>query len=90
MSAKHPQQLEPGDTIFAASELLNDGSIPDLPDNALVAKQGTRGVIINVGHVEEQPNKELYLVRFENDDLTLGPPIGCWPNEIVAAEDTPR
>ena len=87
MSATPPQQFESGDTIFAASELYNDGSIPDLPDDALIARQGTRGVVINVGHIEEQPNKELYLVRFENDDLTLGPPIGCWPNEITGVSD---
>ena len=76
------QTLEPGDTIYAAQDLRNDGSIPDLPDNELIAKTGTRGVLVNIGHFEEQPNVTLYLVRFENSDLTLGPPIGCWPEEI--------
>lgn len=80
------QTLEPGDTIYAAQELRNDGSIPDLPDNQLIAKEGTRGVLVNIGHFEEQPDLTLYLVRFENQDLSLGPPVGCWPDEIRAME----
>jgi nitrogen fixation protein NifZ len=80
------KSLVPGDTVYATQELRNDGSIPKLPEQELIAEQGTRGVLINVGHLEEQPDKVLYLVRFENSDLTLGPAIGCWPNEIRAIE----
>lgn len=90
MSAIQQRSFEPGDTIFAATELTNDGSIPGLAEKALVAKQGTRGVVINIGHFEDQPNRELYLVRFENEDLSLGPLVGCWPEEIVPAEDIER
>jgi nitrogen fixation protein NifZ len=80
--------LEPGDTIYANQELRNDGSVPDMMENELIAKVGTRGVLINVGHLEEQPELTLYLVRFENPDLSLGPPVGCWPNEIRTIEPT--
>jgi nitrogen fixation protein NifZ len=80
--------LEPGDTVYAAQELRNDGSIPDLPENQLIAEEGTRGVLINVGHFEEQPNVTLYLVRFENQDLSLGPPVGCWAEEIRSMSPT--
>ena len=76
--------LEPGDTVYATKELRNDGSIPGLPENELIATEGTRGVLVNIGHFEEQPDVTLYLVRFENSDLSLGPPIGCWPEEIRA------
>lgn len=76
------ETLEPGDTVYATQELRNDGSIPDLPENELIAASGTRGVLVNVGHFEEQPDITLYLVRFENADLSLGPPVGCWPEEI--------
>ena len=82
------QTLEPGDTVYAAQELRNDGSIPGLPENELIAASGTRGVLINIGHFEEQPDATLYLVRFENADLTLGPPVGCWPDEIRAMQLT--
>ncbi|WP_455210774.1 nitrogen fixation protein NifZ [Kaarinaea lacus] len=80
--------LEPGDTVYANQELRNDGSIPDMPDNELIAAEGTRGVLINVGHFEEQPDVMLYLVRFENQDLSLGPAVGCWPEEIRGIELT--
>ena len=78
--------FEPGDTVYAARELRNDGSIPNLPVNELIAKAGTRGVLVNIGHLEEQPDLTLYLVRFENQDLNLGPPVGCWPEEIKAID----
>ena len=80
--------LEPGDTIYAAHELRNDGSIPDLPENELIAEQGARGVLVNVGRLEQQPDLTLFLVRFENHDLSLGPAVGCWPDEISATELT--
>ena len=78
------QTLEPGDTVYAVQELRNDGSIPDLADNDLIAKSGTRGVLVNIGRLEEQPDTKLYLVRFENEDLDLGPAVGCWGDEISA------
>jgi len=78
--------LEPGDTVYATQELRNDGSIPGVPQNELIAEAGTRGVLVNIGHFEEQPDLTLYLVRFENSDLNLGPPVGCWPDEIRTIE----
>jgi nitrogen fixation protein NifZ len=83
------RSLVPGDTVYAAHEIRNDGSIPGLPENELIAQSGARGVIINIGHLEEQPDTTLYLVRFENQDLTLGPSIGCWPDEITAEAKEP-
>ncbi|MBK1722171.1 nitrogen fixation protein NifZ [Thiocystis violacea] len=79
-------QLSPGDMVFAAKDIFNDGGIPDIAQDALIAKAGTRGVIVNIGHLEENPDKELYLVRFEGADLVLGPPTGCWEDELKAAE----
>jgi len=79
-------QLNPGDMVFAATDIFNDGGIPDLPEDALIAKAGTRGVIVNVGHLEETPDRELYLVRFEGEDLVLGPPTGCWEEELSSEE----
>lgn len=76
------ENLQPGDMVFAATNIDNDGSVPEWPEDALFAKLGTRGVLINTGHIEEQPNKKLLLVRFENDNQELGPPVGCWPDEI--------
>jgi nitrogen fixation protein NifZ len=76
-------RLSPGDLVFAATDIANDGGIPDLPENALIAAAGTRGVIVNIGHLEEDPDRELFLVRFEGPDLVLGPPTGCWAEELA-------
>lgn len=78
------KELNPGDIVFAATNITNDGSHPELSENEIIAFRGTRGVVVNVGHLEENPNKELMLIRFEANDLTLGPPVGCWMEELAA------
>lgn len=78
------KQLQPGDAVYAASHIINDGSIPSLDASAVIAKPGTRGVIINIGHLEEAQERELFLIRFEDAELNLGPPTGCWPEELSA------
>ena len=80
------EQLNPGDMVYAASHIFNDGGIPEIPDDALLAKPGTRGVIVETGHLEEAPERTIYLVRFEDAELNLGPPTGCWPEELSATE----
>ncbi|MGB1110619.1 MAG: nitrogen fixation protein NifZ [Gammaproteobacteria bacterium] len=77
------KRLEPGDMIFAAKDISNDGSLPGHEEGALVAPAGRRGVLINTGHLEEKPNQEIYLVRFENDGGELGPAVACWPEELA-------
>jgi len=78
------EQLQPGDMIYAATEVLNDGSLPDMDDGALIASTGCRGVLINTGHLEEDESKSIYLVRFEDAAGELQPPVGCWPEELSA------
>ena len=80
------ENIEPGDMVFSNTVILNDGSVPDIPENAPLAQPGTRGVLLNTGHLEDQPDTILYLVRFEDQNNELGPPIGCWPEEIRAEE----
>lgn len=76
------QQLNPGDVVYAATEIRNDGGIPDIAPDAVMAAPGTRGVVVNIGHLEHDRERELYLVRFEDAELNLGPPTGCWPEEL--------
>lgn len=78
------EQLKPGDTIYAASHIYNDGGIPQLSEGALLALPGTRGMLVETGHLEEAPPRKVYLVRFEDADLNLGPPTGCWAEELTA------
>lgn len=78
----HIRQLEPGDMVFALGQVLNDGSVPNLAEEAVIAETGARGVLVNKGHLEDNPDKRLYLVRFEDAEANLGPPIGVWEDEI--------
>jgi len=77
------EQLKPGDMIYAATDLFNDGSLPGLEDNACVANAGARGVLVNTGHLEEDPDTMLYLVRFEDENMDLGPAVTCWASEVT-------
>lgn len=79
-------QIEPGDMIFATTDIYNDGSIPDFPADAQLATPGTRGVLMNTGHLEEQPDTTVYLVRFEDQNRELGPPVTCLAEELSVGE----
>lgn len=79
-----------GDMVYAAQDLYNEAleetgesAIPGAEPDALLAAAGTRGVVVNVGHAQEMPDEEIYLVRFELDaDGTLAEPIGCLADEL--------
>jgi nitrogen fixation protein NifZ len=83
-------KFQMGDMVFAAQDLYNEAleetgesAIPGLAPEALIALSGTRGVIVNVGHVKEMPDEEIYLVRFEMDaEGALGEPVGCLTDEL--------
>lgn len=79
-------ELQPGDIVYAATTIYSDGEIPGYPKDSVLADCGTRGVIINIGHLEESPEKQLMLVRFENEKQELGPLIGCWIEELTSAQ----
>lgn len=74
--------LKPGDMIYAATDVFNDGSLPGVESEARLAVAGTRGVLVNTGHFEEDPETLLYLVRFEDENLDLGPAVACWAEEL--------
>ena len=85
-------KFQMGDMVFAAQDLYNEAleetgesGIPGLAADALLATMGTCGVVVNVGHAQEMPNEEIYLVRFEMDaEGTLAEPIGCLADELSA------
>jgi nitrogen fixation protein NifZ len=81
-------QYEIGDMIFAAEDILNDGGMPGIEEEeGLIAKAGTRGVVIHFGVAEMDETKEIYLVQFENGpDGSLGHPVGCLPEELTQVE----
>ncbi len=78
-----------GEIVFSRELLINDGGIPDVADDAILATPGRRGVVVNSGHAQLDPDQEIYLVRFESEDrdlAKLGPPVGCLPEELTQDE----
>ena len=48
-----------------------------------MAEAGARGVITMIGHVEEEPDRSVFLVRFEDQYMNLGNPVGCWVEDLA-------
>jgi nitrogen fixation protein NifZ len=72
------EDLDVGDVVYAANTITDDGSIPNGVEGDILAEAGTRGVITMIGYVEEEPDRSVFLVRFEDTAMNLGNPIGCW------------
>ncbi len=77
------EDLEIGDVVYAARLIADDGSIPGGVDGDVLAEAGIRGVITLIGYVEEEPNRSVFLVRFEDKDMNLGNPVGCWVEDLM-------
>ena len=69
--------------VWSQVDLHNDGTIPEMEAEAQVASAGTRGVVVKVGSLEHQPEVSVYLVRFEDAAGELGPPVGCFTEELT-------
>ena len=80
------EDLDLGDVVYAAHTIIDDGSMPESEEGEILAEHGTRGVIVMKGYVEETPDRSVFLVRFEDKDLNLGRPIGCWKEDLMALE----
>jgi nitrogen fixation protein NifZ len=64
-----------GQEVRAAVDLYNDGSLPDVAEDALVVAAGGPGEIVNIGHHTEL-KVPLYLVDF---GLMV---LGCLEEEL--------
>jgi len=76
------EELGVGDIVYSKVAILNDGTVPEATENELLAKVGNRGVLMNIGHVEMDPSKLVYLVSFYKEDGSSGPLVGCGKEEI--------
>lgn len=63
--------------VRAAVDLVNDGSYPDVAEDALLAGIGDEGEIVRVGTLEEA-NVPIYLVEFAENRV-----VGCLEEEIL-------
>ncbi|MBT0960528.1 nitrogen fixation protein NifZ [Denitromonas sp. IR12] len=72
-----------GERVFAAEDIVNDGGMPGLAEDAVIAPAGTCGMVVQSGHAELDPSQTVYLVRFENGpEGALGDPVGVLPEEL--------
>lgn len=81
------EDLDLGDVVYAAVNIVDDGSMPDGVEGELLATAGTRGVIVMKGYIEENPEQSVFLVRFEDQEMNLGKPIGCWSEDLLTADE---
>jgi nitrogen fixation protein NifZ len=65
-----------GQRVRTLVDLVNDGSFPDAADDALLAKTGDSGEIVQVGNHADS-NTPIYLVEFKDSKV-----IGCLEEEI--------
>ncbi len=79
------RQLQKGDAVFATTTIVNDGSVPGCEEGEVFAIPGTMGMLINTGYVELEPDTELFLVSFRDEQGNAGPPVACLADEICAA-----
>ena len=68
-----------GQRVVAVADLVNDGSYPDAPPEALLVAGGTEGEIVNTG-MHTDSNTPIYLVEFPG-----GKVLGCLEEEIDPA-----
>jgi len=69
-----------GQRVVALVDLINDGTYPERPDEAVLAEVGSEGEIVQVGHHEEA-NQPVYMVDFD------GTVVGCVEEEIMLLQE---
>lgn len=67
-----------GQRVRAITDLVNDGSHPGVPADAVLAAAGSEGEIVNVGH-HADANIPVYLVEFGGQMV-----VGCFEEELQA------
>lgn len=69
-----------GQSVVAAHDLYNDGSLPDIAVDQLLIAAGGPGEIVNVGH-HEAAQVPIYMVDF---GLVV---LGCLEEELALAAE---
>lgn len=82
------ENLDIGDVVYAAKTIIDDGSLPPGAKGEILVKAGTRGILTLIGHVEEEPSRSVFLVRFEDKNMNLGNPIGCRVEDLAIEPKT--
>ena len=70
-------KFDRGQRVTATVDLVNDGSYPDMPENALLVDSGAAGEIVQVG-MHAESNTPVYMVEFSDTRV-----VGCLEEEIA-------
>jgi nitrogen fixation protein NifZ len=81
------RRYEVGDLVLSRTDIYNDGGVPDAEEGALLARAGTRGIVVRAASTRADHKAGIYLVRFEGSHQLLGPPIGCLDEELTQNPD---
>jgi nitrogen fixation protein NifZ len=73
-------RYEWGQRVQAASDLLNDGSYPEQPPEALLVQNGEAGDVVQVGRHTDS-GTVVYLVEFALNRI-----VGCFEQELEPAQ----
>ena len=71
-----------GQRVTALIDLVNDGSYPDVPEDALLVARGTPGEIVQIGYHEEA-NLPVYMVEFATAKADKARVVGVMEEEIA-------
>jgi nitrogen fixation protein NifZ len=69
-----------GQPVWAATDLYNDGSLPDAPDDVLLVVAGGPGEVVQIG-LHEESRVPVYMVDFGVAVL------GCLEEELSATAE---
>jgi len=69
-------KYEWGQRVEAMTDLVNDGSYPDVAEGELLAGCGDVGEIVQIG-IQTETNTPVYLVEFDGKRV-----VGCYEEEI--------
>ncbi|HEX5373868.1 MAG TPA: nitrogen fixation protein NifZ [Aquabacterium sp.] len=69
-----------GQRVVALADMINDGSYPDCPVDAVLVEMGSEGEVVQVGHHQES-NQPVYMVDFD------GLVVGCLEEEILLVHE---
>jgi nitrogen fixation protein NifZ len=83
------ENFQTGDMVFSTTEIYSDGTVPGTTEGELIAHKNHKGVLVNIGYLEDNPEVELFLVRFEHE-LGLGPAVVCGIEEIRHIVEAPQ
>jgi len=79
MDIRLPKYHE-GQQVRAEDDLVNDGSYPEVPQDALLVKSGALGEVVQVG-MHADSNTPVYMVEFSRQMV-----VGCLEEEITPIE----